>query len=115
MTLVLHLKWLEIAVLNTVVIARNPRECGDFLLSKSIVIMYTRSEAQFLKDYYWDFIIGRETESGEIFENLQIKELEGTFEVWCYADPSQNFRLIKATKQLGLIPPDIVLQNWENK
>ncbi len=73
--------------------------------------MYTLSEAEYLKKYYWDKIIGRKIGTGDTFRDIRVKQVGDKFDVRCHITESAYALIEKTTKDLDLIAPKEVLKN----
>lgn len=77
--------------------------------------MYTLQEAEYLRDYYRDKIVGQKIGSGDTFRKLEIVCVNDKFQVWCYITSSAYAQLEKATQDLELISPEEVMKSREKK
>lgn len=73
--------------------------------------MYTYAEAEYLKKYYWNKIVGQRIGTGDIFRDMRIKEAGNKFEIHCHITESAYSQLEKTTQDLDLISPAEVLKN----
>lgn len=67
--------------------------------------MYTLQDAEYLRDYYADKILGRKNSTGYNFVKIEIECIASKFEVWCQLSSYVYHSLSKTAKELGLVSP----------